>query len=258
MQTASVAGIPILWEQPAHAQDKRLVIWLPGFADGKESVGGSLRDLAAAGYIALSFDPVDHGERGHRSAREIADPTGGRFRNVTDGRIYRHFWSILAETAEEVPVIIDWAIHTLDVSPSVGIGGKSMGGDIAVTAAGLEPRISVVAACIATADWLKPGSIYQLNAPNPVIQAQYERYNPLTNLERYRRCPAITFQCSAADPIVPADGALRFARALEGAYATCPEKLEVVIEDGVEHQLTETMWRNALRWFAKYLKIAPR
>jgi len=253
MQAANVAGIPVIWERPVQTEERKLVIWLPGFTDGKESVAGYLRDLAAAGYVAVSFDPVDHGARGHQAAREISDPTSGRFRSVTDDRIYRHYWSILAETAEEAPVIIDWAVESLGVAPSVGVGGKSMGGDIAVTAAGLEPRISVVAACIATADWLKPGSIYQLSAPNPVVQAQYDRYDPLTNPERYRRCPAITFQCSAADPIVPADGALRFAEALEATYATCPEKLEVVIEDGVEHQLTETMWRNALRWFARYL-----
>jgi predicted esterase len=110
-----------------------------------------------------------------------------------------------------------------------------------------------VATCIATADWLKPASIYRLSAPNPVIQAQYERYNPLTNLERYRRGAAISFQCSASDPVVPADGAQRFVQALADAYARCPEKLEVVVEDAAGHQLTETMWRNALAWFAKYL-----
>lgn len=253
MQTARVAGIPVLWEESAPAIGRQLVIWLPGFTNGKESVQDALHDLAAAGYVALSFDPVDHGERSHRSHREIADPTSGRFRSTTDGCIYRHFWSILAETAEEVPTIIDWAVATLGVAPVVGIGGKSMGGDIAVTAAGLESRIAVVAACIATADWLKPGSIYELSAPNPVIQAQYERYNPLTNLERYRRCPAISFQCGAADPVVPADGAVRFVRALKPIYAACPEKLEVVIEDSAEHQLTGTMWRRALRWFAQHL-----
>jgi dienelactone hydrolase len=242
-----------LWEEPDSAKERKLVIWLPGFTDGKESVREALRDLAAAGFVALSFDPVDHGERGHRSEREITDPSDGRFRNASDGRIYRHFWSTLAETAEEVPTIVDWAEATLGVAPAIGIGGKSMGGDIAVTAAGLESRIAVVAACIATADWLKPGSIYELSAPNSVIQAQYERYNPLTNLERYRRCPAISFQCSAADPIVPADGAVRFVDALAATYADCPERLEVAIEPGAEHRLSETMWRNALAWFTRYV-----
>jgi uncharacterized protein len=253
MQTDRVAGIPVLWEGIKERAERKLVIWLPGFTDDKASVRENLADLAAAGYVALSFDPVDHGERSHRSARANVDPTSGRFRSVTDGKLYRHFWSILAETAEEVPLIIDWAVEKLGVAPAVGIGGKSMGGDIAVTAAGLEPRLAVVAACIATADWLKPGSIYQLSAPNAVIQAHYERYNPLTNLARYQHCPAITFQCAAADPIVPADGAARFVQALLPSYTTCPEKLALVLEADTDHQLTPTMWRNSLQWFQQHL-----
>lgn len=253
MQTGRVAGIPVLWKEPGASTAQKMVIWLPGFTDAKESTSANLSDLAAAGFVALSFDPVDHGERSHRTKRVIVDPTNGRFRSETDGKLYRHYWSIVAETAEEVSLIIDWAVDKLGVAPAVGIGGKSMGGDIAVTAAGLEPRIVAVAACIATADWRKPGSIYQLSAPNPIIQAQYERYNPLTNLARYQHCPAISFQCRADDPIVPADGAVRFVQALTPTYATCPEQLDVVLEEGDVHQLTLTMWQNSLQWFRRFL-----
>jgi uncharacterized protein len=253
MYTERVAGIPVLWAEASGDAERKLVIWLPGFTDQKEGVKAYLADLAAAGFVALSFDPVDHGERSHRMTRPISDPTGGRFHSVSDGKLYRHFWSILAETAEEVPLIIDWAIETLGVAPQVGMGGISMGGDIAVTAAGLEPRIAAVATCIATADWLKPGSIYQLSAPNPIIQAQYERYNPLTNLARYQHCSALTFQCVAEDPIVPSDGARRFVEALTPTYATCAEKLGVVLEAGNVHQETPTMWQNSLHWFKRFL-----
>ncbi|MCL4862689.1 MAG: hypothetical protein KJZ93_24970 [Caldilineaceae bacterium] len=253
IHTERVAGIPVLWAEPGKGSQRKLVIWLPGFTDEKESVKAHLADLAAAGFVALSFDPVDHGERSHRSTRPITDPTSGRFHSVTDGKLYRHFWSILAETAEEVALIIDWAVEKLGVAPAVGMGGISMGGDIAVTAAGLDARIAVVAACIATADWLKPGSIYQLSAANPVIQAQYERHNPLTNLARYQHCPAIAFHCASEDPIVPPDGAARFVQALTPAYAACPEKLAFVLETASIHQVTPTMWLNSLHCFKRYL-----
>jgi len=254
MQNASVAGIPVVWREPSTSMARQLVIWLPGFTSDKESVATYLTDLAGAGYIAVSFDPVDHGERSHRSNREITDPTSGRFRSSTDGKIYRHFWSILAETAEEVPTIIDWAMDEFGVATPVGIGGISMGGDIAVTAAGLERRIAAVVGGIATADWLKPGSLYTMNAANPITQAQYERYNPLTNLARYQHCPAISFQCSAVDPIVPADGAMRFVQSLAPLYAASPDRLEVVLEEGVGHEFTTTMWRNSVAWLARFLQ----
>jgi dienelactone hydrolase len=253
MQTETVSNIPVLWEEPTEAKKRKLVIWLPGFTASKEVVHDQLSHLAASGYVALSFDPVDHGERSRSSAQEVIDPTTGRFRSQTDGKIYRHFWSIEAETAAEVPIIIDWAIAKLAVEALVGIGGISMGGDIAVVAAGLDRRITVVAACIATADWLKPGSMFALSAPNATIQAQYERYNPLTNLARYQHCPAMSFQCGAADPMVPPDGAARFVQALTTTYAACPEKLEIYLEAGVAHEFTETMWLNSLRWLKRFL-----
>jgi fermentation-respiration switch protein FrsA (DUF1100 family) len=61
------------------------------------------------------------------------------------------------------------------------------------------------------------------------------------------------FQCGTADTVVPAAGALRFSQALADTYRNCSYKLEVLLEEGVEHELTETMWRNALRWFARFL-----
>ena len=253
MQTTIVSDIPILWEAPGKTAERKLVIWLPGFTDGKESTRDYLTQLAAVGFYALSLDPVDHGIRSYQADEEELDPTSGRFRDPATGRIYRHFWSIEAETAAEVPTVIDWAIAELGVSSTVGMGGKSMGGDIAVVAAGIDRRIAAVAACIATPDWLKPGSIYKLSAPNAEIQTQYECHNPLTNLDRYQHCPAISFQCAEGDSIVPPDGAVRFAKMLNATYQDCADRLEVVLHDGIEHELTDTMWQNSLHWFTHFL-----
>ena len=60
---------------------------------------GNLRDLAAAGYVVLSFDPVDHETLSrYPQEGEIIDPTDGSFIADADGKLYRHFWSIEAET----------------------------------------------------------------------------------------------------------------------------------------------------------------
>jgi uncharacterized protein len=252
MPQTTVSGIPVLWEEPTEEGQRRLVIWLPGLTDSKESMHGYLKELASAGYVALSFDPVDHGERSRFDEIPV-DANDGSFRAEIDGKTYRHFWSILAETVEETSRVIDWAIAELGVASTVSVGGKSMGGDIAVAAAGHDRRITVVVACIATPDWLKPGSIYKLSAPNDKVQQQYERYNPLTNLSHYQHRPAITFQCAAEDTMVPPDGAARFVEKLRSLYENTPEKLELVLEKGAGHELTETMWRNALAWFRRFL-----
>ena len=245
LKQAMVADIPVLWAEPAHQLARKLVIWLPGFSGSKEGVQNYLLDLAAAGFVGLSFDPCQHGERRSESVEAL--------RARVRGNIRRYFWPILAQTAEETPQIIDWAVHTLGVAPLVGMGGISMGGDIAVAAAGVDQRIRAVAACIATADWLRPGSFEPPGAPDAFAQACYDRRNPLTHLELYRHRPAISFQCGAQDQQVPPDGAQRFVAALHASYAEQPEQLDVFCQPDTPHKFTEVMWQNGLRWFAKNL-----
>ena len=240
-----VAGIPLIWVEPESVATRKLVIWLPGFSGAKEGVESNLRDLAAAGFIGLSFDPYQHGERRIEPLEAL--------RERVRGNIRRYFWPILAHTAEEAPTVIDWAVQTLGVTPQVGMGGISMGGDISVAAAGVDHRIVAVSACIATADWLRPGSFEPPGAPDAEAQACYDRRKPLAPLESYQHCPAISFQCGALDQQVPPDGAQRFVAALQPAYARYTERLKVYLQPDTAHQFTPQMWQNTLRWFAKQL-----
>ena len=67
-----VDGIPVLWCPPDPSTDQgTLVIWLAGFGGTKESCAPQLRDLAAHGFTALSFDAWQHGERRIESEEEL-------------------------------------------------------------------------------------------------------------------------------------------------------------------------------------------
>ena len=256
MPTAEPHNIPVLWREPDFHSNRRLVIWLPGFTGSKEAVANNLDDLAQAGYVALSLDPVDHGPRARNPGPEPLNGAGDEFVAYNDGRLYRHFWSILAQTIREVSVIIDWAEAELGIAPPVGLGGISMGGDIALAAAGTDPRISVVAAAIATGDWAKPTSIYKLSAPNEHIQRQFERYNPLVNVERYRHLPAVAIFCGSEDEVVPPEGAVRFVQALGPIYEAAPERIAITIEARIAHEFTNSMWQGCLDWFRRHLEPA--
>lgn len=253
LRRATLDHIPLLWCEPEPNRADRLlgegklIIWLPGFGGCKESVEAQLRNLAAAGFVALSFDAYQHGERSVESHAALAARVVGNIR--------RHFWPILAHTAEETTRVIDWAISELGVAPQVGMGGISMGGDISVAAAGADKRIVAVAACIATPDWLRPGSCEPPGQPDSYAKLLYERRNPLTNLELYAHGPAITFQCGASDTQVPPDGATRFTQALGQliVYQSASQKLDVCLHPGTSHAFTDAMWHNARRWFMKYL-----
>lgn len=243
---AKAGEIPVLVIAPKETKDRPLVIWLTGFSGQKESVEGHLRAFAAKGFVALSFDPHQHGERRIESKEELVKRVRGNIR--------RFFWPILAKSAEETPAVIDWAIKTLGVRREVGIGGISMGGDIAVAAAGVEPRITVVSACVATPDWMRPGSFEPPGEPDAAAQADYDRRNPLTHLSHYRHQPAIAFQSGAVDKQVPADGGSRFVAALKPLYGAQADRLVVNLEPEVAHRFTPLMLENSIRWFVKYLK----
>lgn len=244
MKQAVVDHIPLLWCEPEEADRRDLVIWLPGFSGTKESVSAHLEAFAAGGMVAVSFDPHQHGER-------RVEPQGALVQRVV-GNIRNYFWPILTLTAEEVPRIIDWAVAQLGISGHVMIGGISMGGDIAVAAAGLDHRIRAVAACIATPDWMRPGSHEPPGQPDTYAQNCFRRRNPLTHLDDYQHGPAITFQCGDLDTQVPPDGAERFAARLRDIYRQYPDRLEVVRHSGVAHQFTPEMFDRCMAWFRRH------
>jgi len=246
---AWVDHIPLAWVTPEELSS-RLAIWLPPGTGKKEDVLPRLQELAAAGFVAVSFDPWQHGERGTGESAEQLFTRGM-------GNFPREVWPILGQSALDTLRVIDWAIAELGIAPPFYMGGASLGGDIAVAAAGIDPRIACVSAIVATPDWLRPGmrAEGQLVPPgraDAYAQFLYEHINPLTNLGGYAHCPAMTFECGAEDDHVPPDGGLRFQRALRETYQSHPDRLRVNLHPGVGHELIPAMWENCLTWFLSH------
>lgn len=256
--TAWVDHIPVIWIEPAvQPATVRLAIWLNGLSGTKEQMLPFLQDLAAAGFVALSFDAWQHGARGTETQEDLAARVFANFR--------RAMWPILGQTALDMLRVIDWAVKTLQVSPDIYLGGISMGGDIAVAAAGLDHRIRRVAAIVATPDWLRPGmqdlfqpgTLLDPGAPDAYARYFYEQFNPLTHLSAYAHAPAITFECAADDVHVPPDGALRFQAALRHSLPAAADRVRVNLIPGAGHMDTNrpVFWQNCLNWFSQ--PIAP-
>lgn len=250
----SIEQIPVIWVEPEQEQPARLAIWLPGLTGSKDQMVPFLQDLARSGFLALSFDPWQHGERGKETSQQIGTRVMGNFRYF--------MWPILGQTTLDTLRIIDWAFARFSemLISSVVMGGTSMGGDISVAAAALDARIRRVSAIIATPDWLRPGmqEIFQPGMvlppgkPDAYANFFYDSLNPLTNLTSYiHHRPAITFECGANDHHVPADGALRFQEALRTQDAAYGEQIRVNLHEGASHEVTEAMWKNSLSWFLR-------
>lgn len=245
-QSIWIDHIPATWVEPvARSQPRCLIIFLPHFTGSKEQVSAFLKELAADGFVALSFDPWQHGERGTETREEMTARVFGAFR--------RHMWPILGQTTLDTLRVVDWAVSALGVEPDVRIGGLSMGGDIAVAAAGLDHRIKRVTAVVSTPDWLRPGMHDAFNPSQLLDQGNadayaqyfYDQLNPSTHLGRYSHVPAINFYCGEKDTHVPAALAFNFQTALRRKY---PEKSANVSIDLIP-DLTHLDVRDPSRWW---------
>jgi uncharacterized protein len=240
--------IPVVWVRPQESSS-RLAIWLPSGLGRKEDTLPRLQELAAAGFVALSFDPWLHGERATKEPPEELFARGmSNFPRVV--------WPMIGQSALDVLAVIDWAIDELAIEPPCYIGGISLGGDIAVAAAGLDDRIGCVATMLATPDWERPGmhvdgQLVPQGRPDAYAAFFFRHINPLTNLRGFARAPAMTFECGAEDDHVPPDGALRFQAALHlyPTYDSDPKRIRVTLHAGAGHESTTAMWENCLSWF---------
>ena len=114
-----------------------------GFSGTKESTLATLETFAADGYVAMSFDMHQHGER-------MVDADTETLVTRVRSNLRKFFWEILAQSASEFTVLIDWAVETLGVEPQVAVGGQSAGGDAALAATGLDDRIVCCVTSVST------------------------------------------------------------------------------------------------------------
>jgi pimeloyl-ACP methyl ester carboxylesterase len=236
------------------SRKRQLIIVLPAFSMTMESTVPYLEELFAAGFLALSFDPWQHGERGLENSAEMATRVFGNFR--------RHMWPILGNTALDTMRVIDWAVEKLRANPPIMMAGISMGGDIAVAAAGIDHRIKKVLAVVATPDWLRPGmqdlfnpgTVLDQGEPDAYAQFFFDRLNPMNHLANYVNGPKIKFICGEKDIHVPPDGAIQFQAALREVYPESDKLVEVNLIPGKGHlDFTDPSfwWPESLEWLKR-------
>jgi dienelactone hydrolase len=263
IHSAQIDHIPAIWIEPAESQaTRRLVIFLSGLTGTKENNISYLTALAQAGFVALSFDTWEHGVRTALTPQQVGARTFGDFRH--------YMWVNIGQTALETLRVIDWAIATLGVSDQVCMGGISMGGDISVAAAGIDPRIRRVAAVVATPDWLRPGmvtlfspdhALMPVGSPDAYSRWFYEQLNPITHLAHYAHAPEIRFINGEKDDHVPPEAAFRFKAALAELYPQAAANVTIDLLPGLDHigvgGASDQWWPDLCAWLATPANSSP-
>lgn len=150
---------------------------------------------------------------------------------------------ILGQTTLDILRVIDWGLAEFDLAAPVSVSGLSLGGDIAVAAAGFDSRISDVVAVVSTPDWKRPGMHDVMDArkmlphgePDLYAQFFYDQFDPLTHLDRYARGPRLNFVSGELDNHIPLDGVMRFKASLSKKYLQAGERISLTMLPGRRH-----------------------
>ena len=235
VETALVDDIHVLVARSDGAGSSgRLALWMHFLGGTKEMMTPFLVRLAEAGVTAVSFDAWQHGERTEELSDQLMTRAFSQFR--------RNVWPILGHTTLDAVRVLDWAMDRFSPEQVVG-GGVSMGGDIAVALAGIDDRISRVAAMIATPDWTRPGmrmladpeTVIDQGEPTPYGQWMLDHLNPMTHLEFFARAPAIAFDLGENDLHIHADNAIAFKAALALEHPAAADQVQIRIHPGLDH-----------------------
>ncbi len=234
-ETVLIDDIPILLARPETTRSGgRLALWMHFLGGSKEAMAPFLMRLAEAGLTAVSFDAWQHGARTTEPFDQLMNRAFGQFR--------RNVWPILGHTTLDAVRVLDWAVERFEPDQIVA-GGVSMGGDISVALAGIDHRVSRVAAMIATPDWTRPGMTL-LDDPGTVIdqgeptaygQWMFDHLDPMTHLGSFARTPAITFQLGGNDLHINSEHAVAFKAGFAAAYPHAAAQVDIQIHPGLDH-----------------------
>lgn len=244
-----IDAIPVLKCFREDGQRSPLVILAHGFRGNKESWAPHLQTLADRGYYAVALDNRSHGER---MEPDFASQV------FQEGKLKVHeVRRLIKETAEDVSRLIDHFIETADVDPTrIGMTGVSMGGFTTFRALVIEQRITVAAPIIASPYWddIPQGVPAAEDAESKQALDQISREcSPALFPERFPPRPLL-IQIGGEDRHYNPERVIAFSEQLRDAgYAEDPQRVKLVVHEGIGHEFTSAMWDNVLEWFDTYL-----
>lgn len=242
MTSASIGGVPALLRYrgtPQLAAERGTVLLYHGFGGTKERVDVYLAALAEAGFLGVGLDAVGHGERRYPDFEVTFDSErwDTHFEETESD-----FLKLIDETAAEVPSVIDdllargWAR-----ADRVGIGGRSLGGNISYAAVLADDRVRAAVSIVGSPEWTLPRA-----------------HSPHHHPDRF--FPAAVLSLAAElDEYVPPAPIREFHAVLEPRYRQAPDKIQYLEYPGVGHFLTPELnddtGRRLVAWYQRWLPV---
>lgn len=194
---------------------KGIALWIPYFGGTCDTCAKDLFYISKNNYVAISIDPWMHGERGKSRKPSIRTDALNHFRKV--------MWQVIGLTVIDSYKVIDWACEEFEIVENIVAGGLSMGGDIAISLAGIDNRIKRVAGVASSPDWYRKGmtdvmdSTKIIDQGNPTHFSQWlcEKLNPSLNIESYKHDVTMQLEYGTKDTHILSKWAVDFKSKVE-------------------------------------------
>lgn len=262
-------GIPLLLFIPENAKAAPVVFVLHGFFSDKESGAELSLRLAEAGFAVFAPDAPLHGERRGERLDQIFTPGPGKIYPPESGL---DAFLLMLELTETVERDVERLAQLYAEDPRldwgrVGVTGQSFGGMAAFYVAARNPRICAAAPMISLPSFLSrwqdvlleasayPQWTAQMEAVKPETEQRTEvvrAVDPMEGLKSFAPRPLLIL-CGDRDLDMPKTYAVQAARELQPAYRSAPERLKLMIYDGVDHRVTGPMMADCIAWFKEHL-----
>lgn len=283
-KSGKVERLPVLLVRPVKPGWKYpAVVVLHGTGGNKESQRGLCLELAKKGIIGIAIDARYHGARseGEKGAARYVQAITEAWK--ADAAEMEH--PFYYDTVWDLWRLADYLETREDVDPKrLGMIGFSMGGIQTWLAASVDERYKVCVPAIGVQSfkWSLDNDQWQGRA-NTIKAAHVTAAKDLGEAEVNQKvcrilwgkvipgileqfdCPSMLRMFAGRpllipngdqDPNCPIEGAkIAFASA-EAAYkaAGCPEKLKIMVAEGVGHKVTPEQQAAAMEWFERWLK----
>ncbi|KAJ6828488.1 uncharacterized protein M6B38_362015 [Iris pallida] len=258
-------------------QRRPAIVFLHSSYRFKEWLRPLLEAYASRGYVAIAIDSRYHGERASNKTTYLDALVSAWKNGDTMPFLFDTVWDLIK--------LGDYLVQREDIDPArIGITGESLGGMHAWLAAAVDTRYAVVVPIIgvqgfrwaldndkwqARVDSIKPVfeearvDLGKKEIDKEVVEKVWDRIAPglASQFDSPYTVPSIAprpqlILNGAEDPRCPIAGLdTPISRATE-VYkeADCPDKFKMIAYDGIGHEMTVSMVKDASDWFDKFLK----
>jgi dienelactone hydrolase len=210
-----------------------IALWIPYLGGNRGTGASEILKLSDQGSLAISFDPWMHGEKYKNNKPSIRTRALKEFRTV--------MWTVLGNSTLDAMRVIDWAVKRYGVQKRIVAGGLSMGGDIALSLAGIDQRIMKVAGIASSPDWNREGMADVIDGSKIIRQGSqtsystwlYEKMNPMSNLNSYRREISIQLEYSKKDAHIHEKWGREFKKEVESKKSKA--EIRIISDEEVGH-----------------------